>query len=157
MTERRASLRLRDVPAHGAFRIRRPGRVAPHGVNPLHPISLHEQSPEQLAIAMPGVRASTALRCGLNGRKTGVGRSREVICSVGREDVKRVVRESLESRRRIVLGEAPLVLGNRQRLEGAVAVAWHVDAQWAVSGHTVLPLVPLRWLVLVSGLSAPFG
>jgi hypothetical protein len=54
-------------------------------------------------------------------------------------------------------GEASLVLGDEQWLEARIAVARHVDARSGPSSvKTVLPLVPLRWLLTASGLTAPF-
>ena len=41
-------------------------------------------------------------------------------------------------------GEPPLVLGNEQRLEGALAIARDVDRNGPSSVSTVFPLVPLR-------------
>ena len=48
--------------------------------------------------------------------------------------------------------EAPLVLGNQQRLETAFEVGGTSMRSGPSSVSTVLPLLPLRWLLVCAGL-----
>jgi hypothetical protein len=49
------------------------------------------------------------------------------------------------------------MLANQLRLKRALAIAWDIEVNGPSPVSTVLPLVPLRWLVVSGSFSPPGG